>query len=313
MHIRKNSYLYYEKIFTTMFIKIDFNFSDLISSNYIKYSIIIVLTIIIAFVLSKVLRMILQRNINKSTEKLKIDATSFKFIKNAVSFIIFLAAVIVIFYSVPELRSLGLTLFASAGIVAAIIGFASQQAFANIISGIFIVISKPFKVGDIIEIGQLHRGVVEDITLMHTVVRNFENKMVVIPNSVINSETILNSHLIETKVCNYIEFGISYDSDIDLAIKIIQDESMKHPNFIDNRSDIEIADNTPPVVVRLIGFGDSSVNLRAYVWSINQTSGFIMKCDLNKKIKEEFDKQGIEIPFPYRTVVYKKDLYENSK
>ena len=294
-----------------MFLKIDF--SLLISSNFLTYSFIIIFTIIVALVLSKVLRIILQRSIIKSADKLKVDATSFKFIKNAVSFIIFLAAVIVIFYSIPELRSLGLTLFASAGIVAAIIGFASQQAFANIISGIFIVISKPFKVGDIIEIGQLHRGVVEDITLRHTVLRNFENKMVVIPNSIMSSETILNSHLIESKVRNFIELGISYDSNIDLAMKIMREESMKHPEFLDNRSEAEISDNVPPVVVRVIGFGDSSVNLRAYVWSNNHSGGFIMKCDLYKIFKEEFDKQGIEIPFQYRTIVYKNDLNEKSK
>jgi small-conductance mechanosensitive channel len=58
----------------------------------------------------------------------------------------------------------------------------------------------------------------------------------------------------------------------------------------------------------VIGFGDSSVNLRSYVWSRDHNSGFALKADLYKSVKERFDKEGIEIPVPYRTIVYKKDI-----
>ncbi len=296
-----------------MILKIDFNYSEIISSNYFKYALIVIITIVVAMVLSKILRGILNRFIKKSSETLKVDATSFKFLKNAVSFIIFLGAVITIFYTIPELRALGLTLFAGAGIFAAIIGFASQQAFSNIISGIFIVATKPFRVGDMVEIGQIHQGIIEDITLRHTVIRNFENRRVVIPNSAMSTETILNSNLTEPKVRNFIEIGISYDSDINLAMKIMEEEAIKHPEFIDNRTKEEISKGEPPVAVRVIDFGNSSVNLRAYVWTKDPIAGFYMKCDLNKAIKEQFDKQGVEIPFPYITIVYKKDLNENAK
>ena len=68
-----------------------------------------------------------------------------------------------------------------------------------------------------------------------------------------------------------------------------------------------------PVIVRVIGFGDSSVNLRGYIWSKDHISGFYLKCDLFKSVKERFDKEGIEIPFPYRTIVYKKDIENNNK
>lgn len=90
---------------------------------------------------------------------------------------------------------MGATLFAGAGIFAAIIALASQQALSNIISGIFIVISKPFRVGDYIELSILHRGTVEDITLRHTVIRDIQNNRIIVPNSKINSETIVNYHL----------------------------------------------------------------------------------------------------------------------
>ncbi|MDZ7777461.1 MAG: mechanosensitive ion channel [Bacteroidales bacterium] len=74
-------------------------------------------------------------------------------------------------------------------------------------------------------------GTVEDITLRHTVIRNFENRRIIVPNSVISSETIINSNIIEDKVCNFVEISISYDSDVDKAMALMQEEAMSHPNL----------------------------------------------------------------------------------
>ena len=285
-----------------MKININFNHPEF------KHIIIVLATFLVAFIFSRILRYLISRFIKVSSSKLKIDPTQFNFIKNAVSFLIYLTAIIFVFYTIPKLKALSLTMFAGAGVLAAIALFTSQQAFSNIISGIFLVIFKPFRVDDVVDVGNLTKGRVEDITLRHTVIRNFENRRMIIPNSVINSEIIVNSTIVDELICNFLNIGISYDSDIDLAIKIIQDESVKHPNFVDNRTEEDKKENIPAVKVRVLGYGDSSVNLRAYVWSQDHSSGFAMKCDLYKSIKEEFDKQGIEIPFPYRTIVYKKDI-----
>ncbi len=261
--------------------------------------------ILLAFLVTKIFRRIMHRYFEQSSHALKVDPTRYRFFKNAVSFIIFLLAFIVIFYIIPELRTLGVSLFAGAGILAIIIGFASQAAFANIISGIFIVSSKPFRVGDYIKISDDFFGTVEDITLRHTVIRNNENRRIIIPNSVINNQTIINSNIVDEKVCSLIELGISYDSDIDRAIAIIQEETKKHPLFLDNRTEEDKEQGLPEVVVRLMGFGESSVNLRAYAWAATSFDGFVMRTDLFKSIKKHFDKEGIEIPFPYRTIVMK--------
>jgi small-conductance mechanosensitive channel len=286
------------------------NFLD---SKYFKYALIVVITLVAAMIITRVLRFTMNRFFIRSSQKLNVDSTKFNFLKNAVSFMVFIAAFIFIFIMIPELKSLGLTLTAGAGVITAVLVFASQQAFSNIISGIFIVIFQPFRVNDHIKIGELFVGYVEDITLRHTVIRNYENRRIVVPNSVISAETITNSNIVEDKINNFLEIGISYDSDIDKAMEIMRSEAIKHPNFVDNRTDEDKENNVPPVIVRVIDLADWSVNLRAYVWSENSPSGFIMKCDLRKSIKERFDKEGIEIPFPYRTVVFKKDLEENKK
>lgn len=271
----------------------------------VKYSFIIFGTLLVALIISKILRILISRFIKLSSNKLKVDHTQFNFLKNAVTFFVLLGAIIFIFYTIPKLKTLSLTLFAGAGILTAVALFASQQAFSNIVSGVFIVIFKPFRVNDLVDVGNLPKGRVEDITLRHTVIRSFENRRMIIPNSVISSEILVNSSIVDETICNFIDMGISYDSDIDKAMQIMHDEGVAHPNFMDHRSEEDIKEGVLPVITRVMGFGDSSVNLRAFIWSKDHSSGFVMKTDLHKSIKEQFDKQGIEIPFPYRTIVYK--------
>jgi small-conductance mechanosensitive channel len=279
--------------------------NEILEIPLLKYTAIAVATMLVALLISRILRMLINRFIRLSSKKLKVDPTQFSFLKNAVSFFVFLGAIIFIFYTIPALKTLSITLFAGAGVLTAIVLFASQQAFANIISGVFIVIFKPFRVNDLVDVGNLPKGRVEDITLRHTVIRNFENRRMIIPNSLISSEIVINSNIVDERICNFIDMGISYDSDIEKAMEIMREQAMAHPNFTDGRSEEEKKKEVPAVVTRVVGFGDSSVNLRAFVWTADHSTGYVLKTDLYKSIKEQFDAHGIEIPFPYRTIVYK--------
>ena len=278
----------------------------------IQYALLISITMAVAITFSLILRKTLNVFIVRYAEKLKADPTNFYFIKHSIGFIIYAIATIFIFIKIPYLKSLGTALFAGAGIVAVVVGFASQKAFANIISGVFILIFKPYRISDIIELKDGSIGVVEDITLRHTLINNYENRRIVIPNSVISEETIINSNIQDEKIRKHIVFSISYDANIDKAIAIIQDEALNHPLFLDNRNEEEINENHPPVIVRVIALSDYSVDLKAYIWTKGSDNAFVIMCDLLKSIKERFDKEGIEIPFPYRTIVYKKDMEEKT-
>lgn len=294
-----------------MFKKINWN--NFLANDSIKYSILVIGTFLVAFLLVAIIRKIASKLINESSERIKVDPTNFSFIKNSLSFFIYFAAIIFIFLNVPSLRAYGSALFAGAGILAAIIGFASQKAFSNIITGIFILIFKPFRVGDVIEISNNRIGTVEEITLRHTIIKNFKNERVIVPNSIISDDIIINSTITDNKILNRIEVGISYDSDIDKAFKIMQEECEKHPFIIDNRTPEEKKKKLPLARVIVYELADYSVNLRAYAWTEDFDAAFQMKADLLKSIKERFDKEDIEIPFPYRTIVYKKDIEEKLK
>ena len=284
------------------------SWNGILTSNTIKHLLFIVITLAVASVLLIVLRKIATKIINSNADKLKVDPTNFSFLKNSLSFIIYFIALIVIFRHIPSLRSFGSALFAGAGILAAIIGFASQKAFSNIITGIFILIFKPYRVGDVIEISNGRIGTVEEITLRHTIIKDFKNERIIVPNTVISDDIIINSSITDSKIQCRIEVGISYDSDIDLAMKIMREECEKHPLMIDNRTLEEIAKKDPVVRVAVIALADFSVNLRANAWTESFADAFQMRTDLLKIIKERFDREGVEIPFPYRTIVYKKDI-----
>ncbi len=259
-----------------------------------------------AWLLNFGLRKLVNLFVRKQSKLMNLEPTNFSFLKNSVAFIIYTTALIVIFYITPSLKSVATALFASAGILAAILGFASQKAFSNIISGVFILIFKPFRINDTIEIGSGIKGSVEEITLRHTVIRNYENRRIIIPNSIISEATIVNSNIIDTRIKKFIEFGISYDSDIKLAKDIIQDEAQNHPLALDIRSKEDVENGISKVTLRVITLGEYSITIRAYVWAANNDDAFSIQCDLNESVKKRFDEIGIEIPFPYRTIVHKQ-------
>lgn len=270
------------------------------------YPIIFIAIIVLTFITGKLVKILLEKFFKRSAHLINIDLSKYNILKHLLVNAIYVVGLGIAVYSIPALRSLSLSIFAGAGIMAAIIGFASQKAFSNIISGIFIAIFKPFRVEDRIQVGT-NFGVVEDITLRHTVIRNFENKRIMIPNAVISDDTVTNFTIIDERICKVLNFGISYGSDIKKARAIIQEEATKHPLFIDNRGQKEHGKNEDPVMVRVTDWLDSAVNLRAWVWTKDQVDAFELGCDLYESVKYRFDEEGIEIPFPHRTVFMRSE------
>jgi small conductance mechanosensitive channel len=261
---------------------------------------VILATLMAAYLVNRFFK----RLIRRSTSDLNNDPTNYQFLRHLINAMVYMTGFGVAIYSIPDLRALASTFLAGASILAVAVGFASQQALSNIISGVFIVIFKPFRVHDRLSIQQL-RGVVEDITLRHTVIRDFENKRIIIPNTVIGNEIIINSDFAEDKICKFIDIGITYDSDIDKAKLIMFEEVVNHPLHIDPRSKEDLDKGVPEVIVRVIMLAESSVNLRAWAWADNSPDGFIMMCDLYESIKKRFDKEGVEIAYPHRTLIIK--------
>lgn len=206
-------------------------------------------------------------------------------------FFIFLSRFIV-------LEGMAKALIASSGILALILGVAAQETIGNLISGIMVIIFKPFVVGDLIKINDEQLiGFVEEINLRHTIIKTYENNRIIVPNNEINQATIENANLVDTTKGNYLSIPVAYTSDIDLAVKIIEEECIKHPEFIDTRSNSEKQNNIPPVIVRCTEFKEYAIILRCTIGSEDSFTGFEMLSDLRFSIKKRFDEEGIQIPF----------------
>jgi len=234
------------------------------------------------------------------------DPTSFKFLRYLVLVGIYFIGTMLCLLAFPSLKGVAQTALGGAGVAALVVGLASQEALSNVIGGLFIIAFKPFRVGDIVAVGDTVRGNVVDITLRHTIIRTWQNRRIIIPNSIINKEKIENFDLDEQKCCEYIVIGISYDSDVDLAKQIIREECEKHPFIIDNRTEEQKQDGAPMIRTALIELSDSAVVLRAWAWAENYSKSIAIKRDVFETVKKRFDKEGIEIPYPHRTVVMKE-------
>lgn len=245
------------------------------------------------------------RKIEASSRRDKGDPTTYKFLSYFAVFAVYFIGIALAALAIPALRTMAQSALAGAGVLAVVAGVASQEALSNLVGGIFIVFSKPFRVGDCVRIGADVIGEVEDLTLRHTVIKDFHNKRIIIPNSIINKETVTNYNLGDQRTCEWIVVGISYDSEINAALKIMAEEAEKHPLCIDQRSNRDKKNEIPQIVTKVTSLDDSAVTLRAWVWARNYYDAVALRHDLYKSVKERFDEAGIEIPFPHRTIVLK--------
>tara|TARA_R110002049_G_scaffold234642_1_gene407896 strand:+ start:6795 stop:7907 length:1113 start_codon:yes stop_codon:yes gene_type:complete len=267
----------------------------------------VVTLVAVSLVQTRFKRSIKEKTVNNE------DTTSYKFLRYIAIFGVYFIGALLILIAFESMRTFAATALGGAGVLAVVAGVASQEALSNLVGGLFIIAFKPFKLGDIIKVDESMVGTVSDITLRHTIIRNYENKMIVIPNNIINKEKLINYDLGERMCCQWVEIGISYDSDIDLAKHIMREECEDHPYLLDHRSELDKYNNVKKVIVRVISLDDSAVTLRAWAWASNFGEAFEMKCDLYESIKKRFDKEGISIPFPHRTMVFKESQLQHLK
>lgn len=289
------------------------NLFTLAEGGFLVFFLKLIGIIITAFVLKLIFDvgfLLRLRYLNRieSVEERREKFTRVEFARKIFSTAIFVIAFVSILFLIPGFKTFSISLLAGAGIAAIVIGFAAQKTLANFFSGISIAYFTPFRVGDRLKVGE-DFGDVEDINLRHTVIKTWDNRRIIIPNSIISEKEIINFSIKEERVLWTINMGISYDSNIDKAKKIMLEKANKHPNIIIPEIKDEKGKKEKKIPkVRVTECGDFAVNLRLYFWVAKPDDAWTTSFDLIEQIKKEFDKQGIEIPFPYRTIVYKKDL-----
>ncbi len=257
--------------------------TDFVAEGAVKYSFQLLGGLVI-LVCAWMLSRFVVKLVNRALVDRKVDVTVIKFITQAVRIIILALGVLM------TLSSFGVQvapLIAGLSVAGVGIGLALQTPLSNYASGATLIFTKPFKVGDIIDVHG-YQGEVKDITLPRTELYGIDGSIIVIPNK----------HIIGEVIRNYSEYrklevniGVAYDSDVKKAIAIIE-------------GIIKAEKRIPNAEVYKIGikeFADSAINLQALVW-VPQAKYVDVKFGINNSILEQFRAQGIVIPFPQRDV-----------
>ncbi|MDH3674938.1 MAG: mechanosensitive ion channel family protein [Anaerolineae bacterium] len=180
-------------------------------------------------------------------------------------------------------------LLGAAGVLTIAIGFAAQTSMSNLISGLFLIGEQPFEVGDLIKVGETV-GEVLSVDLLSIKLRKFDNTYVRIPN-----ETLLNSEvdtLTKFPIRRIdLQIGIAYKEDVAKVRQVLLEIADKNP--------LCLAEPEPLIIFQ--GFGESSIDLQCSVW-VRRDEYLTLKNEIQMDIKEAFDQQNIEIPFPHRTL-----------
>jgi len=185
-------------------------------------------------------------------------------------------------------------LVAGSGLFIAIAGFAAQQTLADVIAGFMISLSKPYNTNERITLVNSNiTGVVEGITMRHTIIRLFDNNRLIIPNSVMNKEIIKNSNYEDSKIGNFIELEISYESDVDAAITIIKEVLIDDDLVVDKEN----------VSVMIRDFVPNGIALKTTVWTKDVNHNFLACSNIRREILRRFKEAGIIISYPRVIVI----------
>ena len=192
-------------------------------------------------------------------------------------------------------------LITTLGIGGLAVALALQDTLANLFAGLHIVATKKVRPGDYIKIETGEEGYVTDITWRDTTIRQLPNNIVIIPNSKLASAIVTNYYFPERELAVLVQVGVSYDSDlekvekvtIEVAKEVMQEVSGGVPEF------------TP--FIRYHTFDDFSINFTVILRAKEFVDQYLVKHEFVKRLKKRYDQEGIEIPFPIRTVFLKKD------
>jgi len=182
------------------------------------------------------------------------------------------------------------------------VALALQDTLANLFAGIHILVEKSLRVGDFIKLESGQEGYVADITWRTTRIRMLPNNMVVIPNSKLSQSVVTNYYLPEKRMSLLIPVGVSYSSDPEHVERVLLEEAKGSVGTIPG-----LLGDPEPFVRFIPGFGDSSLDF-TLICQVNEfTDQYLAQHELRKRIFRRFQQEGIEIPFPHRTVYLREE------
>ncbi|WP_238364850.1 mechanosensitive ion channel family protein [Mesobacterium pallidum] len=258
-----------------------------IFGNLLSAMVIIVLAFMISGWISRRIRRLAARH--KS-----LDDTLFEFLASIARYTILAFAALFV------LNTFGIqttSMVAAIGAAGLAIGLALQGTLSNVAAGVMIILFRPIKNGDFVEVAGVN-GTVKNISLNYTELANLSNVQVIVPNSEVWGNVITNYSIYDTRRAEW-TFGVAYGANLKQAEEIIRDTILSDPRSM----------TEPAPFFQVNNLGDFSVDFLVRVW-VKSSDYFAYQADMKRKVKEALDAGGVEIPFPTRTLLMEKDAAE---
>jgi small conductance mechanosensitive channel len=253
----------------------------------------LVLTILVTYAIAKIADNMLQKQLPRFMDRVEsgvtgkaddaADRTLNVLIRRLATASIYILGAILIVLQVPQLQKLATAVLAGAGIAGLAIGLAAKDPLANIASGISLAVFQPFRVGDYIDFKGDY-GRIEDLTLRHVIIRTWDNKRIIVPNSLLSTEPIINWSIKEPEVYWTINFKIAYASDIDDARRIIEEEAENHPMVLKDREIAVLLDDPDD---------GSAQKLKLFINVPGRDIAYGVGCDIREAVEKRFELEGI--------------------
>lgn len=266
----------------------EFLSTNLINSKQYQLTPFIILVIIIILIATRVIVVVMRTIfLNKIKHKENINYGNFNIYK-LINYIIWLLAIFIIL----ELVGIQLTiLLAGSAALLVGVGIGMQQIFNDSISGFFLLFERNLKIRDIVEMNGIV-GKVQDIGIRTSIIVTYDNVEMIVPNSKLVSETVINWSSNDHKTRFFLKVGVAYGSDVNLVKDILIELANAH-NLILNK---------PSPIVLFNDFGDSSLNFELGFWTKHTFEHKIILSDLRFAIDKKFREHNITIPFPQRDI-----------
>lgn len=259
---------------------------------------LIVSTLLTVLVVTLLLKLV--HHIFKKRQEANGPSITMRFVENIIRGLLIIVAIFWVLLGNPLTSSFGDVIFKGSAVVGAIIGFAAQPVISDLIGGFLLSVSKPFQIGDRIELENDIAGIVKDITFRHVVLLHMDRREIIIPNSVLSKMRIVNSTK-STNQNSYIQkINISYDSNVKEAMEVLDKLVQDSPYTIPGKDSDEGKIYAPPYFLE---YGDSALLLGITVYYPLSVSTEVVRTDINLRIDEEFRKHHIEIPYNFVNVV----------
>jgi len=262
------------------------NIQETIMPLIVEYGLDLVGAILILFV-GWIVANWIQKRIRKAGQKSeKLDETLTTIFAKTAKVVVMVVVVIAVLQQFGVQTASLLAVVGAAGLA---IGLAWQGTLSDIAAGIMILIMRPFKIGDAVEVAGTS-GVVDEIGLVLTKMHTFDNIAMYMPNSDIWGTKILNYAKNDNRRVDMV-FGFGYDDDMDKAMQIAREILEADERVL----------NDPEPQIAVSELGDSSVNIIVRPWTAKENY-WNLKFDITKRIKERYDEEGLSIPYPQRDV-----------